>query len=58
MILSTIIIVAVFVFFAIISMVYFIGWRSFRDDSVLGGVILMWATLVILFLIIFFVRKN
>jgi len=55
---TALLVILVFVFFAIVSIVYFIGWQSSRDPSVLGGVALVWLVLIVFLLIVIFGPKN
>lgn len=54
----TVLIVIIFVFFAIISLLFLLGWHSYRDSNTLGGVIVMLISLVILVVILILAGRK
>jgi NADH:ubiquinone oxidoreductase subunit H len=51
-------IVIIFVFFAIVSLLFLLGWHSHRDSNMLGGIILMVLALVIFIAILLMAAQN
>jgi uncharacterized membrane protein len=45
-------IVIIFVFFAIVSLLFLLGWHSHRDSTFLGGIVLMVIAIAILIIIL------
>jgi hypothetical protein len=53
-----VLIIVIFVFFAIIGLLFLSGWHSTRDKNMLGGVIVLVASLIILSFILFLASKR
>jgi hypothetical protein len=53
-----VLIVIIFVFFAIISLLFLFGWHSTRDKNMLGGVIVLAVTLVIFLLVLILADRK
>lgn len=54
----TVLIVIIFVFFAIISLLFLLGWLSNRDKNILGGVIVMAVAFVLLVIILILAERS
>jgi NADH:ubiquinone oxidoreductase subunit H len=54
MLTAIIVITVVFVFFAIVSLIFLGGWHSFRDSNMLGGLLLLWIVVLTFLLIVYF----
>lgn len=48
----TVFIVIIFVFFAIVSLIFLLGWHSHRDSNFLGGIVLMVISIAVLVIIL------
>ena len=56
--LTTFIIIVVFIFLFFVSLLFLIAWQSLRDSNILGGVVLMWIFLIIFLLAFIFSGRN
>lgn len=55
---AIIVIIVVLIFYVIVSLFFLEGWHSFRDTSMLGGLLILWIALLIFFLIIYLAARH
>jgi hypothetical protein len=51
---AIVVLIIVFVFYAIISLIFIGGWHSFRDSNILGGLLLLWIFLILFAIAVIF----
>lgn len=54
----TVFIVIIIVFFAIVSLLFLLGWHSHRESNMLGGIVLMIIALAIFFIVLFLASRG